>query len=158
MLAEKEIEEKVRGFAVEALKPLTPAVKGSWDIAEDGEVKGTEEPCGSVLAIAVGLRSYDGFDSPQCDIPCAIAFSVRRDIDPTGSDAVEASERLMRLFHSWNADADRVCDDLHTDSFSPAGFRLDGGENTQTADAWTVTINFTLRGVIWESISEEDNN
>ena len=157
MLAEKEIEGKVRGFVTDALKPLTPAVKGSWDIVDEGEVKGREDPCGSVLAIAVGLRSYDGFDSPQCDIPCAMAFSVRRDMDPTGSEAVEASEKLMSLFHSWNADADRVCDDLHTDSFSPAGFRLDGGENTQTADAWTVTTNFTLRGVIHEGISEDNN-
>lgn len=153
MLAEKEIEEKVRGIVAEALKPLEPDIKGSWDIAEEGEVKGREEPCGTVLAIAVGLRSYDGFDSPQCDIPCAIVFSVRRDMNPTGSEAVEASEKLMRLFHSWNADADKVCDDLQTASFSPAGFRLGGGEMRQTEDAWTVSINFTLRGVIQESIS-----
>ena len=93
MLVEKGIEEKVKGFVTDALKPLTPTVKGSWDIAEEGEVKGREEPCGTVLAIAVGLRSYDGFDSPQCDIPCAIVFSVRRDMNPTGSEAVEASEK-----------------------------------------------------------------
>lgn len=153
MLAEKEIQEKIRGFVTEALKPLTPTVKGSWDIVEEGEVKGREEPCGSVLAIAVGLRSYDSFDSPQCDTPCAIVFSVRRDMNPTGSEAVEASEKIMRLFHSWNADADRVCDDLSTDSFAVAGFRLDGGEMRQTEDAWRVSISFTLRGVIAESIS-----
>jgi len=153
MLAEKEIEGKVKAFVCDALKPLTPQTKGSWDIAEEGEVKGREDPCGTVLAIAVGLRSYDTFDSPQCDIPCAVAFSVRRDMNPTGSEAVEASERLMRLFHSWNADADRVCDDLETPHFSPAGFRLDGGEIRQDADAWTVNISFMLRGVMAESIS-----
>ena len=153
MLAEKEIQEKVKSFVADALKPLTPTVKGSWDIADEGEVKGREEPCVSVLAIATGLRSYDSFDSPQCDIPCAIVFSVRRDMNPTGSEAVEASEKIMRLFHSWNADADRVCDDLSTDSFAVAGFRLDGGEMRQDADAWRVSVSFTLRGVIAESIS-----
>ena len=153
MLAEKEIEEKVKGFVAEALKDFEPTIKGSWDIVEEGEVKGREEPCGTVLAIAVGIRSYGSFDSPQCDVPCAIVFSVRRDMDPTGSEAVEASEKLMALFHKWNADADRVCDDLQTASFSPAGFRLDGGEMRQDADAWRVSVSFTLRGVIAESIS-----
>ena len=156
MLAEKEIEEKVKGFVVDALKPLTPTVKGSWDIVEEGEVKGREEPCGSALAIATGLRSYGGFDSPQCDIPCAVVLSVRRDMNPTGSEAVEASEKLMALFHNWNADADRVCDDLSTDSFGVAGFRLDGGGMRQDADAWRITMGFTLRGVIAESISQEN--
>lgn len=153
MLAEKEIEEKVKGFVAEALKDFGPTIKGSWDIVDEGEVKGREEPCGTVLAIAVGLRSYGSFDSPQCDVPCAIVFSVRRDMNPTGSEAVEASEKIMRLFHSWNADADRVCDDLSTDSFGVGGFRLDGGEMRQDADAWKVSVSFTLRGVIQESIS-----
>ncbi len=156
MLAEKEVEENVKGFLTDVLMPLTPQTKGSWDIAGEGEVKGREDPCGMVLAVAAGLRSYDGFDSPQCDIPCAVAFSVRRDTDPTGSDAVEASERLMSLFHSWNADADRACDDLSTGSFGVAGFRLDGGEMRQTEDAWTVTVNFTLRGVVTEGISQDN--
>lgn len=153
MLAEKEIEEKVKGFVAEALKGFEPTIKGSWDIVDEGEVKGREEPCGTVLAIAVGIRSYSSFDSPQCDVPCAIAFSVRRDMNPTGSEAVEASEKLMALFHKWNADADRVCDDLSTDSFGVGGFKLDGGEMRQDADAWRVGISFTLRGVIAESIS-----
>ena len=153
MLAEKEIEEKVKSFVADALKPLTPTVKGSWDIAEEGEVKGREEPSSTILAIAVGLRSYASFDSPQCDIPCAIVFSVRRDMNPTGSEAVEASEKLMALFHKWNSDADRVCDDLSTDSFGVGGFKLDGGEMRHDADAWRVGISFTLRGVIAESIS-----
>ena len=153
MLAEKEIEEKVKGFVAEALKGFEPTIKGSWDIVDEGAVKGREEPCGTVLAIAVGIRSYSSFDSPQCDVPCAIAFSVRRDMNPTGSEAVEASEKLMALFHKWNADADRVCDDLSTDSFGVGGFKLDGGEMRQDADAWRVGISFTLRGVIAESIS-----
>lgn len=153
MLAEKEIEEKVKGFVAEALKGFEPTIKGSWDIVDEGEVKGREEPCGTVLAIAVGIRSYSSFDSPQCDVPCAIAFSVRRDMNPTGSEAVEASEKLMALFHKWNADADRVCDDLSTDSFGVGGFKLNGGEMRQDADAWRVGISFTLRGVIAESIS-----
>lgn len=153
MLAEKEIEEKVKWFVAEALKGFEPTIKGSWDIVDEGEVKGREEPCGMVLAIAVGIRSYSSFDSPQCDVPCAIAFSVRRDMNPTGSEAVEASEKLMALFHKWNSDADRVCDDLSTDSFGVGGFKLDGGEMRQDADAWRVGISFTLRGVIAESIS-----
>ncbi len=153
MLAEKEIEEKVKGFVAEALKGFEPTIKGSWDIVDEGEVKGREEPCGTVLAIAVGIRSYSSFDSPQCDVPCAIAFSVRRDMNPTGSEAVKASEKLMALFHKWNSDADRVCDDLSTDSFGVGGFKLDGGEMRQDADAWRVGISFTLRGVIAESIS-----
>ena len=153
MLAEIEIEEKVKGFVAEALKGFEPTIKGSWDIVDEGEVKGREEPCGTVLAIAVGIRSYSSFDSPQCDVPCAIAFSVRRDMNPTGSEAVEASEKLMALFHKWNSDADRVCDDLSTDSFGVGGFKLDGGEMRQDADAWRVGISFTLRGVIAESIS-----
>ena len=66
---------------------------------------------------------------------------------------MEASEKLMALFHKWNADADRVCDDLSTDSFGVGGFKLDGGEMRQDADAWRVGISFTLRGVIAESIS-----
>lgn len=153
MLAEKEIEEKVKGFVAEALKGFEPTIKGSWDIVDEGEVKGREKPSSTMLAIAVGIRSYSSFDSPQCDVPCAIVFCVWRDLNPTGSKAVEASEKLMALFHKWNSDADRVCDDLSTDSFGVGGFKLDGGEMRQDADAWRVGISFTLRGVIAESIS-----
>lgn len=54
----------------------------------------------------------------------------------------------MNLVHVWNADCDALCDAMQTATFSPGGFQLNGGQLEQTEDGWTVTIDFTLRGIV----------
>lgn len=54
----------------------------------------------------------------------------------------------MNLMHIWNADCDRMCDDLTTQTFQAGGFDLTGGDLVQNQDCWTITLNFTLRGIV----------
>lgn len=88
-------------------------------------------------------------------MPCAAVLSVRRDCAPTGAALAEYIEPLMNLLHVWNADCDRMCEDLATSQFSPGGFQLAAGSIDQTEDAWTITVDFTLRGVL--SVTDTTN-
>ena len=55
---------------------------------------------------------------------------------------------LSATIEQWNADCDALCDAMQTATFSPGGFQLNGGQLEQTEDGWTVTIDFTLRGIV----------
>ena len=147
MLTEKEIEGRLKEKLSEVF-PVKPLIIGSWDVKEEGEVKGSGNGDTCVLAVSVGIRQYATFQTPQADIPCSLALSIRRDTCPTGGKLAELMEPLMCKMHEWNADADAVFDDLKTDTFNPGGFQLDGGNLSQTSDAWTATVSFTLRGIV----------
>ena len=149
MLPEREIEEKLKAsFAATFTGDIVPRIVGAWDVADDGDVKGRGDASAAVFAVTVGLRAYDSFCSPQCDLPCAAVLTVRREACPTGAELAELIEPLMALIHVWNEDNDSVYEDLATSSFFPGGFRLTGGNLEQSEESWTVSIDFTLRGVI----------
>jgi hypothetical protein len=152
MIPEREIEERLKAKFAAALAATRNAASirtvGFWDVAADGEVKGEGDASDVVLAVATGIRAYDSFCSPQADFRCSAVLTVRRDACPTGATLAALLEPLLDLVHRWNEDADAVFDDLTTDRFSPGGFMLSGGDPTQDADAWTVPLVFTLRGVI----------
>ena len=156
MIVEREIEERLKAKFAAALGDDAAALRivGSWDVAAAGEVKGKGDSSPAVLAVAVGIRSYDSFCSPQADLACSAVLLVRRDACPTGAALADLIEPLLDLFHNWNAEYDAVSDDLTTKCFHPGGFRLDSGsspEYDEAAAVWTVPFDFTLRGVIGES-------
>lgn len=150
MLTEREIEEKLKSIFASLFQDGkdVPRIVGLWDVTDIGEVKGQGDASKSVLAITTGIRSYASFCEPQADIPCSVVLSIRREAAPTGALLAEFIEPLMNLIHIWNADCDRMCDDLATSSFMPGGFQLTGGNLQQNEWGWTVTTNFILRGIV----------
>lgn len=151
MIAEAEVEAKLAEQFAAALETEglpEPRTELSWGVADPGGVKGSGDASDVVLAISVGIRSYPEYVSPQCDLPCAVVLTIRRDACPTGSKLASYIEPLLTLLHSWQADIDAVCTALESLSFSPAGFNLTGAERQQSEDGWTVAFDFTLRGVI----------
>jgi hypothetical protein len=128
--------------------PTVPRFVGSWSVAPDGEVKGTGDASPIVIAVDVEFRAYDSFCEPQADLPGSIVLTVRRDACPTGAALAYTVAPILALAHRWNEDADAMCDDLTTASFSPGGFRFSGGKRVQSADVWIAPFAFTLRGVI----------
>ena len=151
MIVEAEIEEKIAGLFADALDEAglqKPRTELSWGVADPGDVKGRGDASGVILSVAVGIRSYPEYVSPQCDLPCAVVLTLRRDACPTGSKLASYIEPLLTLLHSWQADIDAVCTALESLSFSPAGFNLTGADRQQSEDGWTVAFGFTLRGGI----------
>lgn len=150
MITEAEIEAAIADKIASAFEAASaqPRIVGSWNVEDEGRVKGQGDASPSVIAVAVGIRAYDSFCSPQADFNCSAVLSIRRDACPTGAKLANDIEPLLGLIARWNEDVDHVCDDLTTATFSPAGFRLESGARQQTKDAWIVTLNFTLRGVI----------
>ena len=151
MIAEAEVEAKLAEQFAAALETEglpEPRTELSWGVADPGEVKGSGDTSEAVLALAVGIRSYPDFVSPQCDLPCSLALSIRRDACPTGAELAGYIEPLLNLVHTWNADCDTMCDALTTTTFSPAGFQLGGGHLEPTEEARTLSLDFTRRGVI----------
>lgn len=149
MLTEREIEEKLKekiGATLANSKSLR--IVGAWDVKDIGEVKGQGDASKIVLAFSVGLRSYQSFCTPQADFPCVMVLSVRRDACPTGAELADIIEPIMNQLHIWNEDCDRMCEDLNTITFNAGGFQLDGGELQQDESCWTITMRFTLRGIV----------
>lgn len=150
MLTEREIENKLKQKFAALFENVenAPRILGVWDVAQQGEVKGLGDASTCVLALNVGIRQYASFCEPQADFPCVAVLSVRREAAPTGAALADLMEPFMNLMHVWNADCDRMCDDLATDTFSPGGFELTGGNLLQNEDCWTVNIDFILRGIV----------
>lgn len=157
MIAEREIEERMKSLfaaSLEAAGVTGVRFEGAWSVAAAGEVKGVADDSAVSAALAVGIRNYATFQTPQADLPCVLAVCVRRDACPTGAELAAVIEPIMNRLHVWNADADAVFTELTTAHFSPGGFQLTGGSGPdydETTAAWTVTFNFTLRGVIEHS-------
>lgn len=154
MIAERQVEEMVmrrisEAFAASGIVP--PRIAGAWTVADEGEVKGSGDAAAAALAVSVGLRVYDSFQSPQADIPVGLSLTVRRDACPSGREIVEMAGVVLDVLHRWNADAEALFDEMSLDSFDPAGFRLDGGEPpmyNDSAAAWMFNVSFTLRGCV----------
>lgn len=151
MIAEAEIENAIAAAftaQLSALSAPTPRIVKSWEALADGEVKGQADASAATIAIAAGIRQYDSFCSPQADIPCSVAISVRRDADPTAATFAAVIEPILDLCHIWNQDVDEAADELSTASFDIGGFRLSSGRRQITQDAFSLSLDFTLRGVI----------
>lgn len=150
MLTEREIENKLKENFAELFQNVAeaPRIIGVWDVAEQGEVKGLGDASTCVLAVNVGIRQYASFCEPQADFSCTAVLSIRREAAPTGAALADFIEPLMRLLHFWNADCDRMCNDLTTSTFNPGGFKLNAGNLFQNEDCWTVNIDFILRGIV----------
>ena len=151
MIVEAEIEEKIAGLFAAALDEAglqKPRTELSWGVADPGDVKGRGDASGVILSVAVGIRTYPEYVSPQFDLPCAAVLTVRRDVCPTGAALADYIEPVLEMLHDWQTDIDLFCDDLAGTSFRPAGFNLTGGERQQTESVWIVSFSFTLRGVV----------
>lgn len=110
MLTEREIEEKLKEKFASLFKDAksSPSIIGAWDVAKAGEVKGRGDASTSVLSVAVGIRSYPSFCTPQADFRCAVVLSVRRECAPTGAALADFIEPLMNLLHLWNDEYEDV--------------------------------------------------
>ncbi len=158
MMAERQIEAKVKdalaaAFAAAGL--ATARMRGAWDVAGEGAVKGEDGGCPVTCAVAVGVRSRESYEVPYADFACSAAVSVLAASSPDGSALCAYASAVMDALERWYADPDLLCDALRGDgdgeTFLAAGLRVSGGSApaySEESGAWTVAVDFELRGVV----------
>lgn len=147
-MIEKEIEKAVLG-ALHALNLDRVDIGGFWQSAPAGEVKGAEKPdARAVLRVVASPMAFDTFSSSKANISVAIALVIRKEMSPGGEAIEELSAPISAMLEGWHMSIDLVKNDFAVPGFVPCGLRLDGGEPSNSAEAWAVTQKFTLRGVV----------
>lgn len=155
-MIEKDIERAVI-VAIERLNMPGLDIGGIWQPAEDGFVKGQENPDASaIIRIVAAPRAFETFSTPKAYITVALSLSVRLETAPTGDALAGYTEPLMELLQGWQMSIETVRNDLTVPGFAPCGFRLDGGNATLSGDprnCWNVTQKITLRGIVKKGTS-----
>lgn len=151
MLVEKEIEKAICQ-AVEALAMDGVEVRGSWQSAAAGEVKGMDETSRAIVAVSVSPRRFATFGLCNASVDVDIAVALRCDKCPTGAEIEDVLAPMAVLMSSWQlADADGLLDLVIPDAFYPGGVLMQGGEApmyNDAARAWTVSQRLTITGTI----------
>ena len=150
-MIEKQIEQAVlESIAALAMDGLD--IQGIWQPAENGSVKGSEDPnAKAILRVVAAPRSFDTFSSPKVNVPVSIALTVRKETAPDGEALSAYTQPLFDLLQEWQMSVDSVKNDFTTMNFSPFGIRVDGGDigfSGEPRNCWTITQKFTLRGVV----------
>jgi len=150
-MIEKQIEQAVlESIAALAMDGLD--IGGIWQPAENGSVKGSEDPnAKAILRVVASPRSFDKFSSPKVNVPVSIALTVRMETAPDGEALSAYTQPLFGLLQEWQMSVDSVKNDFTTMNFSPFGIRVDGGDigfSGEPRNCWTITQKFTLRGVV----------
>lgn len=153
MMIEKTIEANIIA-AVEALGLPGLVVRGAWQPAAVGKVKGeeTESSAPAALAVAVAPRALEQFGFGICSMDVRLALAVRADLCPTGAAIETYAEPIADLLETWNAtmDCDHDCGLAVAGRFQPGGLQMTGGEGPtfdRQLAIWSVTFSFSLRGV-----------
>lgn len=152
-MIEKTIEANIIA-AVEALGLDGLVVRGAWQAAAVGTVKGaeTESSAPAALAVAVSPRAFEQFGFGICSMDVRLVLAVRTDLCPTGAELETFADPIANLLETWNAtmDCDHDCGLAVSGRFQPGGLQMTGGEGPtfdRQLSIWSVTFNFSLRGV-----------
>lgn len=150
-MIEKDLESRIVS-KFEALNLSGVKVLGMWQSAMAGSVKGVEAgESKASLSVAVGLRQYDSFSSPRAEFTVGYALKVRVEVSPDGSALSTYMAAILGLLSTWQQNVDTMKTDLAVaNEFTPAGFRLDGGDVKldDAVSAWSVAGSFVVRGTI----------
>lgn len=150
-MIEKSIEANIIA-AIEALNLTGLVVHGSWQAANVGEVKDTEDSSLAALAVAVSPRSFETFGFGICSMEVALSLAVRTDLCPTGAALETYVDPIANLLQKWNLemDCDHPCGMGVEGKFDPGGLQMSGGsgpELDREAGIWAITFNFAIKGV-----------
>lgn len=158
-MVEMELEEKIVD-AVKALGVEGLAVKGLWQTASSGDLKGLEDAAApAAAAVMVGPKSFDRYGICEASFDCAIALAVRMDLDASGRILAHAAAAVSDLLQRWNLveSGDGLADLATRGGFAPGGVQLSGGSGPTLADgAWAATWDFTVRGTVPHVVDNEE--
>lgn len=151
-MIEKSIEANIIA-AIEALNLTGLDVRGSWQVAIDGEVKDTEDSSPAALAVHVGPRSFESYSSPEVTFPVTLMFVIRTDLNPTGTALETYCDPVEGILHQWDLDIANgrdICE-LDVTGFKTHFIQFTGGEGPtfdNEAKVWSVLFNLTVGGVV----------
>ncbi len=151
-MIEKSIEANIIA-AIEALNLTGLDVRGSWQVANDGEVKDTEDNSPAALYVRVSPRSFESYSSPEVTFPVTLSFAIRTDINPTGTALETYCDPVEGILHQWNLDiaAGREICELDVTGFNTHFIQFTGGDGPtfeNDAKIWSVVFNLTVGGVV----------
>ena len=149
-MLEKDVEDAIVS-AVDGLAIQGLVVRGSWQVAAAGLVKGAEGDCTAALVVKVAPRSFPTFGICEVDLAVTLALAVRADLDADGAKLVEYTDAIGELIQGWNlVEAGDELTDLSVPGvFEPGGVQVTGGTGPEFENgAWTVVQNLTLRGTV----------
>ena len=151
-MIEAELEQKIitaiRGFA-----PSDVMVRGAWDVALSGDVKGHETSTApAFVAVRVSQSEAEPSDLSKEKFPAGVSVVVRAESDPRGQMFAAICGGLTTLIRNWRRDKNGEMREALTpdsNSFRPDGVAKDGGDPPafdSERRIWTFTASFTIHG------------
>ena len=147
MLIEQEVESKI----VIALAALNTGatIRGC---RQGSPVEAVDN--GQTIVVRTGIRQHDDFSLPTVNISGTIQLFTRAEMDADGDSHETALNALLTLLDGWHRDGAAMSSVLSTTAFFAAELRLEGGGGKDYDDdraAWVEDFNFTIRGTVLES-------
>ena len=148
-MIEREIEaslvRRIKAMGLDGVR-----VRGLWEPAEAGTVKGEEGREAACITVCVSPKQFESFGLCEVSMAVTLELAVRIDMDPTGGTVPEVWERLAALLEEWNmAETGADLADFAVEGFDPGGVQVSGGEGPAfDGGAWTVSQGLTLRGTV----------
>lgn len=152
-MIEQSIEARVLAKIQDALSAVgidNVRLVGQLEAVEG--VKGLEDADDQIIIIAKSSpRSYSTPTIPTCTINVDVNALVRADVDYSGRNYLDVTDRLMQIFQHWQ----RCYDDTHEDftvdgQFDCTGFQLGTGSFTLdgTGKVWQYQHSMSVLGVV----------
>ena len=127
------------------------SIDGFWIASSTGSVKGVENVSSpAFLSVVAKPRAFESFSTPKADFAFSLALAVREELDPDRSIFIRLASQISGILQSWQSSIADVKRDFAAAGFSPAGFRLDGGDafHDENRHALVFSQSFTVRGII----------
>lgn len=165
-MIEPEVEARVCASIERALAARgawaarRPAVRGLWRKAAEERRGPKLAPDGALVVVGVSPRAFDTFGIGTCEMSVSVKLSVRIDLCPAGAALDAYAGPIAELLQEWNRTmgCENPCGLDVPGAFTPGGLWLTGGEGPNIDDdtgVWSVTYNFTLRGVVVDAEREQ---
>lgn len=144
---EKRIVDGIAGALTAAgLDAAAFDLRGMWQTAAEGAVKGAENAAPVILRLAVSPRAFDSYALPEVTFTCALSVVFRADLDAAGARVHTVCGALADLLAQWHT---ARAPELDVDGFAVHGFQsLGGTPPAWHADAatWSAVFNFAIVG------------
>ena len=141
-MIEQSIEARVLAKIQDSLSALgidNVRLVGQLEAVEG--VKGLEDADDQIIIVAKSSpRSYSTPTIPNCTINVDVNALVRADIDYSGRNYLDVTDRLMQIFQHWQ----RCYDDTHED------FTIDGDFDCTGFQLGTGSFNLDGSGKVWQ--------
>ena len=117
------LEELLDGYSIQVCGTLQPSMFDVKGEEEDGK-KG-------VLVVKFSPREYTSPMTPECQLNCALSFTLRADVDYNGKNYLEVCDLIMNELEKFQ----KCLYDVHQEyslpnEFNATGFKLGSGQTS----------------------------